>query len=83
MAQYSKDIRDKFQVKFLHDTCKFSIPLVAAMQGVSRATAHYRYNSITNEIGRYDDTRQQYEEYINAISRCKMPSRVEKYLSNI
>lgn len=70
MARYSKDENLKFQVKFQHENYGFSIPLIAALQGISRATAHFRYDSISNEIEIYEDVRSRYEEYLSNISKC-------------
>lgn len=71
MARYSKDEDLKFQVKFLHDNYGFSIPLIAALQGGSRRMAHLRYESITNEIAIYDETRNRYAQYVSDIAKCK------------
>jgi len=74
MAKYNKDTTVKFQCKFLKDTYHFPIPFIAAIQAVSPATAHCRYQSITDEIDIYPDVAAQYQAYIEKISSCKLPA---------
>lgn len=69
--RYHKDEKLKFQVKFQHEQYGFSIPLIAALQGVARSTAHFRYDSISNEIDIYEDVRERYAQYVADIAKCK------------
>lgn len=72
-GQYNKDLKVKFQVKFLHDYYAFPLPFIAAIQGTTRKAAHYRYETITNEIKVYADTKELYQQYVDNILSVKTP----------
>lgn len=80
MASYSTDITDKLQVKYLKDCLKMPIPLIAAIQNVSRRTVYYRYDTVTFEIEHYQDAKEEWEKYLDERKNVKLPDFVQKMM---